>query len=64
MTDSTTEQPPAVTPHHCQTSGCGKWGGFGFDRLEGGQKKTDWWCWGHYPYKDPPLDGRVSAARQ
>jgi len=48
----------AIHEHYCQHEGCKKWGGFGFDRPTADGKVTDWWCWEHYPYKDPPKSRR------
>lgn len=48
--------------HHCLHEVCGKWGGFGFDRVEARVKTTDWWCWEHYPYKD--IDEVLRARRR
>lgn len=52
MTDEPNVVPPLLIDHHCMHPDCTKWGGFGFDRYQGGAKMTDWWCWEHYPYKD------------
>ena len=40
-----------IEEHYCSVEGCGKWGGFGFSA--GRSAKTVWWCWEHYPYKQP-----------
>lgn len=33
--------------HYCQHPGCTKWGSLGFDRIEKGEKVTDWYCFEH-----------------
>lgn len=49
--DITTKQPTAsgVIEHLCEHPACGEWGGFG---LSSGRTPR-WWCWEHYPYKEP-----------
>ena len=40
-----------IIEHYCTFAGCGKWGGFGFS--SGKSVETRWWCWEHYPHKEP-----------
>ncbi|WP_411033866.1 hypothetical protein [Shinella sp. BYT-45] len=37
--------------HYCEEPGCAEWGGFGLARSKG--EPVRWWCWEHYPYKEP-----------
>jgi len=37
--------------HLCTHPGCKKWGGFGFSSSKA--IETRWWCWEHYPHKEP-----------
>jgi hypothetical protein len=38
--------------HKCSVAGCGKAGGFGFSNSK--SVEVRWWCWEHYPHKEPP----------
>nr|WP_312865403.1 MULTISPECIES: hypothetical protein [unclassified Rhizobium] len=40
-----------IVEHYCCDAECGKWGGFGFSA--GKAQETRWWCWEHYPHKEP-----------
>ena len=42
--------------HYCCEAGCPKWGGFGFAATA--TVETRWWCWEHYPHKEPPKGSR------
>lgn len=37
--------------HLCSVAGCKAWGGFGMST--GKNVETRWWCWEHYPHKEP-----------
>jgi len=43
--------PPVSEEHYCEHEGCNEWGGFGMARSKA--EPIRWWCWEHYPYKDP-----------
>jgi predicted RNA-binding Zn ribbon-like protein len=47
--DRTDTHPGRIDEHYCEHPGCNLWGGFG---LASGQRQR-WWCWEHYPYKEP-----------
>jgi hypothetical protein len=49
------ERAPQLIAHRCH---CGSYGGFGFTR-PGRHSKMEWWCWEHYPYRNP--DARIEA---
>jgi hypothetical protein len=38
--------------HKCSVTGCGKAGGYGFSSSK--TVEVRWWCWEHYPHKEPP----------
>jgi hypothetical protein len=37
--------------HYCCHASCTKWGGYGFSSAAA--IETRWWCWEHYPHKEP-----------
>lgn len=43
--------PAGVFEHYCEHSGCNEWGGFGFSPSRSAPVR--WWCWEHYPHKQP-----------
>lgn len=50
MTETPAPSPnPHKVPyeHWCQHPGCTKWGSRGFDRIQKGEKVTDWYCFEH-----------------
>lgn len=49
--DRTDTHPGRIEEHYCEHPGCNTWGGFGLARTKG--EPVRWWCWEHYPYKDP-----------
>jgi len=53
MSDLTTKTGDGVIDtHYCCEPECKKWGGFGFARRKA--EPPQWWCWAHYPHKEPP----------
>lgn len=49
--DRTDTRPHTPDEHYCEHEGCVKWGGYGLARSKG--EPVRWWCWKHYPYKEP-----------
>lgn len=43
--------PPVHAEHYCEHPGCNTWGGFGLAASKSSVMR--WWCWPHYPYKEP-----------
>lgn len=58
--DRTDTHPHAPEEHWCEHPGCNAWGGFGY--ASGKSAAQHWWCWEHYPYKDPGST-RTNGAR-
>lgn len=58
MSDDTTRSaPPGIYEQYCEHPGCKEWGGFGFTVSK--SAPMHWWCWEHYPYKEP---GKTTAS--
>lgn len=49
--EHTDTHPHAPEEHYCEHTGCNEWGGYGMARSRG--EPVRWWCWAHYPYKEP-----------
>lgn len=53
MADENKSKQPtgAIVEHLCEHPGCRVWGGFGY--MPSKAIPPRWWCWEHYPYKEP-----------
>lgn len=52
MVDERTDTHPGpIQEHWCEHPGCNEWGGFGYS--SGRSSTPRWWCWEHYPYREP-----------
>lgn len=51
MNDTTKTAASVHENHPCSVAGCKKWGGFGFSTAKNVEAR--WWCWEHYPHKEP-----------
>ncbi len=49
--DRTDTHPHTPEEHWCEHPGCVKWGGFGYAPSKVAPMR--WYCWPHYPYKEP-----------
>jgi hypothetical protein len=49
--DRTDTFPHVPDEHYCEHPNCNTWGGFGLARSKG--EALRWWCWEHYPFKEP-----------
>lgn len=49
--DRTDTHPGPIQEHWCEHPECNEWGGFGYS--SGRSSTPRWWCWEHYPYKEP-----------
>ncbi|KAA0689425.1 hypothetical protein DTW90_31460 [Neorhizobium sp. P12A] len=43
------QRAPELIAHRCH---CGAYAGFGFS-APSRRHQMEWWCWAHYPHKDP-----------
>lgn len=49
--ERTDTHPGRIEEHYCSHPGCNTWGGFGYATSKSATMR--WWCWEHYPYKEP-----------